>query len=154
MEPETLYGLFDAEPDARAGGAEGLYGGDPVRPRYNIAPTITVPVVRLEPKVAPGDAARQIEPMRWGLVPSWADDPGIGERLAEQVAAAVHALRAQELLKPPGVAETLDWARALRELDRDELDAQTAAATLGAVLKYREDHERVVRAGLDRLLAP
>jgi MoxR-like ATPase len=80
--------------------------------------------------------------------------PGIGERLAEQVAAAVHALRAQELLKPPGVAETLDWARALRELDRDELDAQTAAATLGAVLKYREDHERVVRAGLDRLLTP
>nr|WP_245672528.1 MoxR family ATPase [Aldersonia kunmingensis] len=78
--------------------------------------------------------------------------PGIGERLAEQVAGAVQALRAQELLKPPGVAETLDWARALRELDRDELDAQTAAATLGAVLKYREDHERVVRAGLDRLL--
>ena len=39
MEPESLYGAFDAEPDPDAGGAEGLYGGDPVRPRYNIAPT-------------------------------------------------------------------------------------------------------------------
>ena len=81
MEPETLYGLFDAEPDTRAGGLDGLYGGDPVRPRYNIAPTITVPVVRLEPKVAPGDAARQIEPMRWGLVPSWAKDVSVGSRM-------------------------------------------------------------------------
>ncbi len=81
MEPETLYGLFDAEPDPRAGGADGLYGGDPVRPRYNIAPTVTVPVVRLEPKLAPGDAARQIEPMRWGLVPSWAKDLSVGSRM-------------------------------------------------------------------------
>jgi len=81
MEPETLYGLFEAEPDPRAGGAEGLYGGDPVRPRYNIAPTITVPVVRLEPRVAPSDAARQIEPMRWGLVPSWAKDASVGNRM-------------------------------------------------------------------------
>jgi putative SOS response-associated peptidase YedK len=81
MEPETLYGLFDAEPDPRAGGADGLYGGDPVRPRYNIAPTVTVPVVRLEPKVAPSGAARQIEPMRWGLVPSWAKDVSVGSRM-------------------------------------------------------------------------
>jgi putative SOS response-associated peptidase YedK len=81
MEPETLYGLFDAEPDTRAGGLDGLYGGDPVRPRYNIAPTITVPVVRLEPRVAAEDAARQIEPMRWGLVPSWAKDISVGSRM-------------------------------------------------------------------------
>jgi len=81
MEPETLYGLFDAEPDTRAGGLDGLYGGDPVRPRYNIAPTITVPVVRLEPRVAAEDAARQIEPMRWGLVPSWAKDITVGSRM-------------------------------------------------------------------------
>ena len=81
MEPESLYGLFEAEPDPRAGGAEGLYGGDPVRPRYNIAPTITVPVVRLEPKVAPDEAHRQIEPMRWGLVPSWAKDLSAGNRM-------------------------------------------------------------------------
>jgi len=81
MEPENLYGLFEAEPDPRAGGAEGLYGGDPVRPRYNIAPTITVPVVRLEPRVPPEEAHRQIEPMRWGLVPSWAKDPAVGNRM-------------------------------------------------------------------------
>ena len=79
--------------------------------------------------------------------------PGIAEALADQVAHAVHALRGMELVKPPGVAESLDWARALRELDRDVLDAQTAAATLGAVVKYHEDLERVARAGLDRLLA-
>ena len=81
MEPESLYGLFEAEPDARAGGAAGLYGGDPVRPRYNIAPTVTVPVVRLEPRVAPDEAKRQIEPMRWGLVPSWAKDVSVGSRM-------------------------------------------------------------------------
>ncbi len=78
--------------------------------------------------------------------------PGVGDELAEQVAHAIHALRRMELLKPPGVAETLDWARALRELDRDVLDAEIAAATLGAVLKYREDLDRVVRGGLEQLL--
>jgi len=81
MEPESLYGLFDAEPDTRAGGLDGLYGGDPVRPRYNVAPTLTVPVVRLEPRVEPAAAARQIEPMRWGLVPSWAKDVSVGSRM-------------------------------------------------------------------------
>jgi putative SOS response-associated peptidase YedK len=81
MEPESLYGTFEAEPDEHAGGAQGLYGGDPVRPRYNIAPTLTVPVVRLEPRVDPEDAKRQIEPMRWGLVPSWAKDVSVGSRM-------------------------------------------------------------------------
>jgi hypothetical protein len=50
------------------------------------------------------------------------------------------------------VAETLDWARAIGALGTDTLDVQTAAATLGAVLKYREDTDRV-RDSLDRLLA-
>jgi MoxR-like ATPase len=79
--------------------------------------------------------------------------PDIDERLAARVAAAVHRLRAMELLKPPGVAESLDWAQALLALGRTELDAQTAADTLGAVLKYREDADRVIAAGLDALLA-
>ena len=92
------------------------------------------------------DLAREIAILRRRI-------PGIAEALADQVAHAVHALRGMELVKPPGVAESLDWARALRELDRDVLDAQTAAATLGAVVKYHEDLERVARAGLDRLLA-
>ncbi|WP_241383668.1 AAA family ATPase [Rhodococcus sp. CH91] len=79
--------------------------------------------------------------------------PGLGHSLAEQISRAVQSLRAQDLLKPPGVAESLDWARALRTLDRDVLDVATAAATLGAVLKYREDIDRVTRAGLEQLIA-
>src|SRR6478752_4564246 len=51
-----------------------------------------------------------------------------------------------EMLKPPGVAETLDWARALHELGTRELDTETAAATLGVAVKYREDAERVKKA--------
>jgi MoxR-like ATPase len=92
------------------------------------------------------DLAREIAILRRRI-------PGITEVLADQVASAVHALRGMELVKPPGVAESLDWARALRELDRDVLDAQSAAVTLGAVVKYHEDLERVARLGLDRLLA-
>jgi MoxR-like ATPase len=79
--------------------------------------------------------------------------PGIDERLAVAVSSAVRRLRDLELLKPPGVAEALDWAAALLALGCAELDAESAAATLGAVLKYREDTERVVAAGLDALLA-
>jgi MoxR-like ATPase len=78
--------------------------------------------------------------------------PQLGERLAEQVALAVRRLRDFELLKPPGVAESLDWATALLALNRDELDAESAARTLGAVLKYSEDLDRV-RAKLDALLS-
>ena len=79
--------------------------------------------------------------------------PGVDERLAAKVSGAVRRLRAMELLKPPGVAETLDWAQALLALGRADLDAESAALTLGAVLKYREDADRVVAAGLDALLA-
>jgi MoxR-like ATPase len=79
--------------------------------------------------------------------------PGIDERLAVAVSSAVRRLRDMELLKPPGVAEALDWAAALLALGCAELDAESAAATLGAVLKYREDTERVIAAGLDALLA-
>jgi len=79
--------------------------------------------------------------------------PELDDRLAAQVAAAVRRLREMELLKSPGVAESIDWAAALLALSRTELDAETAAATLGAVLKYREDADRVIAAGLDKLLA-
>ena len=68
------------------------------------------------------------------------------------MAGAAHRLRGADLLKPPGVAESLDWARALQLLGADHLDVDSAAATLGAVLKYREDADRV-RARLDTLLA-
>jgi MoxR-like ATPase len=78
--------------------------------------------------------------------------PEIDARLAEQVSAAVQRLRDMDLLKPPGVAEALDWARALHELGTREADADSLAATLGAVLKYREDLERVRSTGLAQLM--
>ena len=65
--------------------------------------------------------------------------PEASARLAEEVTAAVHALRAADLLKPPGIAETIDWAQAL--------------ATLGAVVKYREDAERAAALDVRTLVA-
>ncbi|GAB3728987.1 MoxR family ATPase [Amycolatopsis oliviviridis] len=91
------------------------------------------------------DLGREIEILRRKI-------PDLGERLAAQVAAAVHRLREMELLKPPGVAESLDWAQALLALGMSELDAAAGARTLGSVLKYSEDLDRV-RAKLDKLLA-
>ena len=74
--------------------------------------------------------------------------PEVGERLARQVAGAVQRLRELQLYKPPGVAETIDWAQALATLGRAELDEDTIDVTLGTVLKYREDAERVRTAGV------
>jgi len=69
--------------------------------------------------------------------------PGIPERLAEEAAAFVRGLRGLDLAKPPGVAETIDWAQALAALGREEIDAEVVEQTLGSVLKYREDIETV-----------
>lgn len=79
--------------------------------------------------------------------------PGINHRLAEQVVRFVQQLRELDLNKPPGVAETLDWARALIALHRDELDEEVVEATLGCVLKHVEDVEHVRKEELRRLLA-
>ncbi|MGA5797518.1 AAA family ATPase [Streptomyces cellulosae] len=68
--------------------------------------------------------------------------PEVTARLAEQVTALVQELRRQDLVKPPGVAETIDWVRALAALGASEVDASLATATLGSVLKYREDADR------------
>jgi MoxR-like ATPase len=78
--------------------------------------------------------------------------PGVAERLAKQVAAAVEGLRAEGLYKPPGVAETIDWAEALATLGRATLDEASVQATLGTVLKYREDQERVRAKGVGALV--
>jgi MoxR-like ATPase len=79
--------------------------------------------------------------------------PEVSRALARQVVTLVQRLRTAEgLLKPPGVAETLDWARALEALGTEELDVESAARTLGAVVKYREDTHRV-RQALERMLA-
>lgn len=73
--------------------------------------------------------------------------------LAATVASTVQRLRNEWMLvKPPGVAETLDWARALAALEATDVDARAASLTLGSVLKHREDAEKV-RARLDELLA-
>jgi MoxR-like ATPase len=77
--------------------------------------------------------------------------PEAGEQLVRDVAGAVARLREANLLKPPGIAETIDWARALHVLGAERLDADSAEPTLGAVLKYHEDLARV-RRQLDTVL--
>jgi MoxR-like ATPase len=69
--------------------------------------------------------------------------PGVPARLAAQAAHFVQGLRQLDLAKPPGVAETIDWTRALQALGQEELDATVVEATLGSVLKYHEDFESV-----------
>ena len=81
--------------------------------------------------------------------------PQATAQLVQEVTTAVQQLRQADLLKPPGVAETLDWTDALLALGATKLDEDTATRTLGAVLKYREDHERVEQqlGGLAGMLA-
>ena len=78
--------------------------------------------------------------------------PGVPDRLAAQAAAFVRGLRRLDLAKPPGVAETIDWARALTALGRQELDAEVVEQTLGSVLKYHEDLLAVRDATLQELV--
>ena len=70
-------------------------------------------------------------------------EPGVSAALARKVVAAVNRLRALELVKPPGVAETIDWVRSLGVLGADDLDPEVAADTIGAVVKERDDLEQV-----------
>jgi MoxR-like ATPase len=69
--------------------------------------------------------------------------PGVSDMLARKVVAAVHRLRALDMAKPPGVAETLDWVAALEVVGGDVLDQSNAAYTLGAVVKDRDDLDLV-----------
>src|SRR5207253_11177103 len=69
--------------------------------------------------------------------------PGIGEALSAQIVHFVQALRKEDLFKAPGVAETLDWASALAELDVVALDPATVSDTLGVLLKYQDDIVRL-----------
>ena len=96
--------------------------------------------------VAHPDLEREVEIIR-------RHQPEVAERLARQVAAGVAAMRDAGLVKPPGIAETIDWATALRLLGAAELTAPAARATLGALLKYREDQVTVERDVLPGLLA-
>jgi MoxR-like ATPase len=85
------------------------------------------------------DLEREVEIVRLRV-------PGAEENLARQVARAVQALRSMDLYKPPGIAETLDWTEALVALGTKELDEQLVEATLGSVVKYREDQQRALGA--------
>jgi MoxR-like ATPase len=78
--------------------------------------------------------------------------PEVPETLARQVAAAIEAVRELDLYKPPGVAETIDWSQALAALGRRAIDEETVDVTLGTILKYREDQERVRARGLDTIV--
>jgi MoxR-like ATPase len=73
-------------------------------------------------------------------------------RLVRQVAAATEALRTMRLYKPPGVAETIDWAAALAALGRTEIDEHSIDVTLGTVVKYQEDQAKVRAAGVGDLV--
>ena len=78
--------------------------------------------------------------------------PGANELLSRQVSRLVAELRQIGLFKPPGVAETIDWVMALTVLGRTELDVASVEASLGAVVKYREDADRVRARGIDSLV--
>ncbi|MEI8277859.1 MAG: MoxR family ATPase [Hyphomicrobiales bacterium] len=94
------------------------------------------------------DATRELAILRTKV-------PGIAKKLSAQVVAFVQALRKEDLFKSPGVAETLDWAGALTELDVVALDPATVSDTLGALLKYQDDIARLdgtkVKALLDEV---
>lgn len=82
------------------------------------------------------DAAQELEIIRRKV-------PGCNEALSRQVVAYVQKLRTIDLFKNPGVAETIDWATALTELDRVALDPETISDTLGTLLKYQDDIARI-----------
>jgi len=78
--------------------------------------------------------------------------PGIAKRLSQEVVSFVQALRKEDLFKVPGVAETLDWAMALSELDVAALDPATVSDTLGVLLKYQDDIARMEGTRAKQLL--
>src|SRR5262245_13155728 len=78
--------------------------------------------------------------------------PGVGQRLSQEVVHFVQALRKEDLFKQPGVAETLDWATALTELDAIALDPALVSDTLGVLLKYQDDIARMSGSEAKRLL--
>ena len=78
--------------------------------------------------------------------------PGAPETLGRQITAFIQRLRSEDLFKRPGVAETIDWAKCLLALDTTALSPEVIADTIGAVLKYQDDIQRLEESGLKRLL--
>ena len=79
--------------------------------------------------------------------------PKVSLLLAEEVAKAAAFLRGMDLYKPPGVAETIDWAEALVTIGVNDLDKDSVDETFGTLIKYREDQERVRSRGFDEILS-
>ena len=102
---------------------------------------------QFEASIAPlvPNAARELEILR-------VKAPGVPERLSQQVVGFVQKLRSMDLFKLPGVAETLDWAQALTQLDRLELDPETINDTLGTLMKYQDDIARIQGSEANRIL--
>jgi MoxR-like ATPase len=92
------------------------------------------------------DAARELEILRRKA-------PGAAEGLSREVVAFVQRLRTLDLYKAPGVAETIDWTRSLLALDAIALDPDTVSDTLGALLKYQDDLQRLPREEIAVLLS-
>jgi MoxR-like ATPase len=92
------------------------------------------------------DAARELDILKRKA-------PEASERLSREVVAFVQRLRKMDLFKLPGVAETIDWSKALVALDKMTLDPQTVNDTLGTLLKYQDDITRVRGSDAERLLA-
>ena len=78
--------------------------------------------------------------------------PGAGPALAQQIVAFVQKLREIELYKLPGIAETIEWTRALMQLDTVVLDPQVIQDTLGVLLKYQDDIVKVQGSEAARVL--
>jgi MoxR-like ATPase len=92
------------------------------------------------------DAARELDILRRKV-------PGAAERLSQEIVSFVQRLRKMDLFKLPGVAETIDWTKALMALDKLALDPDTVNDTLGALLKYQDDIGRVRGSEAERLLS-
>jgi MoxR-like ATPase len=80
--------------------------------------------------------------------------PDVPAQLRQQVVAFVQKIRSADLFKLPGVAETIDWAQALTRLNELELTPQAVDATLGVLLKYQDDINKIRGAEAARMLAP
>src|SRR5690606_13217160 len=92
------------------------------------------------------DAQRELEIVRRKV-------PEANRQLSQEVVAFVQRLRAIDLFKVPGVAESIDWASALTELDRIALDPETVSDTLGVLLKYQDDIARLREGESARILS-
>ena len=91
------------------------------------------------------DAQRELDILR-------VKAPGAPQRLSAEIVAFVQSLRKRDLFKQPGVAETIDWAAALAELDAVSLDPAMVSDTLGVLLKYQDDIQKLQGSDLQKII--